>query len=73
MKKAGLQLIPVMLPSSRKKALNRSTRFEINPKFVCTSRDEGFDKNSVFNSQKNLLPLAGISAKIQENGFNEHE
>ena len=62
-----------MLSSSREKALNRSTRFEINPKFVYTSRDEGFDENFVFISQEKLLPLAEIYAKIQENGFNEHE
>ena len=54
-----------MLSSIRKKDLNKITRFEINPKSVYTSRDEGFDENSV--------SLAGISAKIQENGFNEQE
>ena len=49
------------------------SRFEINPKSVCTSRDEGFDENSVSTSRIKLLPLAGISAKFQENGFNEQE
>ena len=62
-----------MLSSSRKKALNKSTRFEINPKSVYTSRDEGFKKNSVFTRPKKMLPFAAISAKIQENGFNEQE
>ena len=62
-----------MLSSSRIKALNKSTRFEINPKFVYTSRDEGFDENSVSASRKKLLPLTGMSGKIQENGFNEQE
>ena len=52
-----------MLSSSRKKALNKITRFEINPKSVDTSRDEGFDENYVSTSRKKLLPLAGISAK----------
>ena len=47
--------------------------FEINPKFVCTSRDKEFDEHSVFTSRRKLLPLAGISAKTQENGFNEQE
>ena len=47
--------------------------FEINPKSVYTSRDEGFDENSVSTSREKLLPVAGISAKIQENGFNEQE
>ena len=54
-----------MLSGSRKKALNKNTLFEINPKSVYTSRDEGFDENSVSTSRKKLLPLAGISAKIQ--------
>ena len=62
-----------MLFSSRKKSPNKSTLFEINPKPVYTSREEVFDENSVSTSQKKLLPLAGISAKIQENGFNEQE
>ena len=57
----------------KKKAPNKGTRFEINPKSACSSRDEGFDENSVSTSQKKLLPLAGISGKIQENGFNEQE
>ena len=51
-----------MLSSSKKTALNKKTGFEINPKFVYTSRDEGFDENSVSTSRKKLLPLAGISA-----------
>ena len=59
-----------MLSSSRK-ALNKSTRFEINTKSVYTSRV--FDENSVSTSRKKLLPLAGISAKTQENGFNKRE
>ena len=62
-----------MLSSSRKKALNKSTRFEINPKSVYTSRDEGFDENSVFTSRKMLFSLVRISEKIPENGFNEEE
>ena len=62
-----------MLSSSRKKVLNKSPRFEINPKSVCTHRDKGFDENSVSTSRKKLLPLAEISAKIQEDGFNEQE
>ena len=45
--------------------------FEINPKFIYSSRHKGFDKNSISFSQKKLRLLAGISAKIQENGFNE--
>ena len=59
-----------MLSSSRKKALNKNTLFEINPKSVYTSRDE---ENSVSTSRKKLLPLAGIPAKIQENGFKEQK
>ena len=61
-----------MLSSGRKKALNKSRRFEINSKSVCTSR-QGFDENSVSTSRKKLLPLARISAKIRENGFHEQE
>ena len=53
-----------MLSSSRKK---------VNPKSVYASRDEGFDEKSVSTSQKKLLPLAEISAKIRENGFDEQE
>ena len=34
-----------MLSSRRKKHLNKSERFEINPKSVYTSRDETFYKN----------------------------
>ena len=56
-----------MLSTCRRKALNKSTGFEINP---C---DEEFDENSVSTSRKKLLPLAGMSAKIQENAFNEQE
>ena len=62
-----------MFSAAQKKALNKSTRFEINPKSVCTSRVEGFEENVVSTSRKKLLPLAGMSAKIQENGFNEQE
>ena len=53
-----------MLSSSRKKAPNKSTWFEINAKSVYTCLDEGFDEKSVSTSRKNLLTLAGISAKI---------
>ena len=60
-----LQLISLMFSGSRKKALNKNTLFETNPKSVYTSRDEGSDENSVSTSRKKLLPLAGISAKIQ--------
>ena len=62
-----------MLSSSRKKALNKSKRVEINPKSVYTSRDKGFDEKLRFQYRKKQLTLAGISAKIQENGFNEQE
>ena len=63
-----------MLSTSReKKDLNKSTRFEINRKSVYTSRDEVFDENSVSTSRKKLFPFARISAKIQENSFNEQE
>ena len=48
----------------KKKALNKSTWFETNPKPIYTSCDEGFDENSVSTSRKKLLPLARISAKI---------
>ena len=54
-----------MLSSSRKKALNKSAWFESDPKSVYTSRDEGFDENSVSTSPKKMLPLAGISAKLK--------
>ena len=57
----------------QKKALIKKTRSEIYPKSVYTSRDDRFDENSVSTSLKKLLPLAGISAKIQENGFNKQE
>ena len=46
---------------------------KFHPKSVYTSCDEGFDENSVSTSQKKLLPLAGISSKIQENGFSKQE
>ena len=36
-----------MLFSSTKKALNKSKRFEINPKSVYTSHDEGFNEKSL--------------------------
>ena len=62
-----------MLSSSRKKALNKSPRFGTNAKSVHTCRDEGFDEDSVSTTRKKLLPIAGISAKIQENGFNKQE
>ena len=62
-----------MLSGTRKKALNKSTWFEINPKSIYTSRHERFDENSIATSRKKLLPLSGIYAKIQENGFNEQE
>ena len=65
----GLHLLSVMLSSSRKNPLNKSVLFEINPKSV-SSNDENFDENYVSTSQKKLLPLAGISAKILENVFN---
>ena len=58
---------------TERKSLNKSTRFELNPKSVYTSHDEGFDENSVSTIQKKLLPLAEISEKIQENGFEEQE
>ena len=45
-------------------------RFEINPKFAYTCRDEGFHENSVSTNQEKFLPLAVITAKIPENGFN---
>ena len=57
-------MISVTLSSSRKKAQNKSTMFEINSKSVYTSCDEGFYENSVFTSRKKLLPLAGIPAKF---------
>ena len=53
--------------------MNKSTRFEINPKSVYTSREEGFDEKFVSASRKKLLPLVGISTKIPENGLNEQE
>ena len=62
-----------MLSSCRRKALNKSAGFEINPKSAYTICDEEFDENSVSTSRKKLLPLAGISAKIHENAFNEQE
>ena len=60
-----------MLSGSRKKALNKSTRFEINTNSAYSSRDEVFDKTSISTSRKKLLPLAGISAKIKGIVFNE--
>ena len=54
-----------MLSSSRKKHLNKSKRFEINPKSVHNSRDEVFDKNSVSTCQKNASLLG--TEKIEEN------
>ena len=72
-KKTALHLISVMLSNSRKKSSDKSTRFEINPKSVYTSHDEGFDEKSVSTSRKKLLPLTGISVKVLENGFNEQE
>ena len=34
------------LEQQEKKHLNKSTRFETNPKSVSISRDKGFDENS---------------------------
>ena len=62
-----------MFPAAEKNALNKSTRFEINPTSVYTSRGGGFVENYFSTSRKKLLPLVGISAKIQENGFNDQE
>ena len=53
--------------------MNKSTRFEINPKSEYTSRHKGSDEKFVSTGRKKLLPLAGTSAKIQENGFNEQQ
>ena len=53
--------------------MNTSTRFEINPKSVYTSRDEEFDEKFVSTGRKKLFPLAGISAKIPENGLKEQD
>ena len=53
--------------------MNKSIWLEINPKPVYISLDEEFDENSVSTSRKKLLPLEGISTKIQENSFNEQE
>ena len=41
----------------QKKALNKRTRFESNPKPVNTSRNEWFDENPISTSRKKLLPL----------------
>ena len=57
----------------QKLAQNKTIRFEINPKSVYTSRNERFGENSVPFCHKKLLPLAGIYAKIHENGFNVQE
>ena len=62
-----------MLISRGKKAPNKSTRFEINPKSVYIIRDEVFDEISLSTSRRKLLPLAELSTKIQGNGFNEEE
>ena len=40
----------------KKKHLNKNTQFEIKPKSICTSRDEEFDENSVFTSQRKSCP-----------------
>ena len=65
--KTVLHLISVMLKcQQQKKALNKSTRFEIKTKSVYTTRDEGFNQNSVSTSRKKLLPLTGISAKSKK-------
>ena len=53
-----------MLSSSRKKrSEKKGPLFEINPKSIYTSHDEALDENEP--------EKAGISAKIQENDFNE--
>ena len=57
----------------QKIAQNKTTRFGINPKSVYTSHNERFGENSVSFCRKKLLPLAGIYAKIHENGFNVQE
>ena len=56
-KSKKIHLISAMLSSSRKKN---------NPKSRYTSRDEELDENSVSTSWKKLLPLAGISAKLNK-------
>ena len=45
--------------------MNKSARFQINPKSLYTSRDEGFDENSVSTTRK-MLPLL-TTEKIDQN------
>ena len=68
----GLHLISVMLFGSRKKALNKSTQFKLSQNLYTLVVMMDLMK-TVSTSQKKLLPLAEISAKIKENGFNLQE
>ena len=63
-----------MLSSSRKKALwikGHSLKLTQYPYALVAMKD--LMKTPLPLAGKKLLPLAGISAKIKENGFNEQE
>ena len=53
-------------PYFRKIRTRKNSAFE---HFSRSGRNEGFDESFFSTSQRMLLPLAGISVKIQENGF----
>ena len=66
-----------MLPISRKKALNKSTLFEINPKSVSTSCDQGFVEKYNFSGPKDCFYLNQCLNKLKKtvptsNGFKEN-
>ena len=55
-----------MLPISRKKALNKSTLFEINPKSVSTSCDQGFVEKYNFSGPKDCFYLNQCLNKLKK-------
>ena len=55
-----------MLSSSRKKAVNKSTRFEVNAKSVYISRDEGFVKKYDLSGPKGCFHLNQSPKKLKK-------
>ena len=55
-----------MLSSSRKKALNKGTLFEINPKSAYTTCDEGFVEKYDFSGPKDCFHLKQCLNKLKK-------
>ena len=63
-----------MLSSSRKKLWIKAHGLKLTQiPYTLVAMKDLIDENSLSTSRKKLLPLAGISAKIQENAFKEQE